>query len=119
MAMRDLSGAVDFTVLERMTGGDDAVTMEVLDLFMDQTRLWTPLLDVAHEGWRDALHTLRGASAGIGASLLAEVCLQVEGLASSEAAPGLQRVLSALNQALADVAAYRHGLMLRSLSRQD
>ena len=30
MALRDLSGAVDFSVLERMTGGDDAVTGEVL-----------------------------------------------------------------------------------------
>ena len=25
MALRDLSGAVDFTVLERMTGDDDAI----------------------------------------------------------------------------------------------
>lgn len=116
--MRDLSGTVDFTVLERMTGGDDTITLEVLDLFVDQTRLWTPLLDVEHEGWRDALHTLRGASAGIGASQLAHVCMQVEALSTEQAPAGLDRVLSALGLAMADVAAYRHGLMLRSLSRQ-
>ena len=33
MARRDLSGAVDFAVLERMTGGDDAITEEILGLF--------------------------------------------------------------------------------------
>ena len=69
MARRDLTGAVDFGVLEDMTGGDAAISEEVLGLFVEQAL----------------------------------------------AAPALERVRDALEAALADVAAYRHELMLRGL----
>ena len=115
MARRDLSGAVDFAVLERMTGGDDAVTEEVLGLFAQQAALWSPMLDVREDGWRDGVHTIRGAAAGIGAGALAEACLAAETAEAMEAAPLLDRVRDALDAALADVAAFRHELMLRGL----
>ena len=115
MARRDLSGAVDFTVLERMTGGDDAITEEVLGLFTQQAAMWSPLLDVRDDGWRDAVHTLRGAAAGIGADTLAAACQTAEATEKAEAPPLLDRVRDALEIALADVAAFRHALMLRSL----
>ena len=63
MARRDLSGAVDFSVLERTTGGDDGVSEEVLALFAEQAAIWAPMLEPATDGWRDAAHTLRGAAA--------------------------------------------------------
>lgn len=119
MARRDLSGAVDFTVLERVTGDDDAVADEVLGLFVEQARLWSALLEpqarIGDEGWRDAVHTLRGASAGIGAQGLARACAEAEAAETALAAPLLERVRDALDAALADVAAYRHELMLRGL----
>ena len=115
MARRDLSGAVDFSVLERMTGGDDGVTEEILGLFAQQAALWSPLLDVREEGWRDAVHTLRGAAAGIGADALASACAAAEASEKAGAPPLLDRTRDALEAALADVAAYRHELMLRSL----
>jgi HPt (histidine-containing phosphotransfer) domain-containing protein len=115
MARRDLSGAVDFTVLERMTGGEDSITDEVLGLFTQQAAMWSPLLDVRDEGWRDAVHTIRGAAAGIGADRLAEACLAAEGAEKAVAPPQLDRVRDQLEVALADVAAYRHEIMLRSL----
>lgn len=115
MARRDLSGAVDFTVLEATTGGDDAVGEEVLGLFTQQAALWSPMLDVREEGWRDAVHTLRGAGAGIGARGLAEACESAEAADKAAAPPLLERVHDALEAALSDVAAYRHELMLRSL----
>ena len=115
MARRDLSGAVDFAVLEAMTGGDDAVSEEVLDLFVQQAGLWSPMLDVREDGWRDAVHTIRGAAAGIGAGRLAEACAAAEAADKAEAPPLLDRVRDALDAALADVAAYRHELMLRGL----
>lgn len=115
MARRDLSGAVDFAVLERMTGGDDAITEEVLGLFVQQAGLWSPLLDVREDGWRDAVHTIRGAAAGIGAAALATACQTAEAAEKPEAPPLLERVRDRLEAALADVAAYRHELMLRSL----
>lgn len=115
MARRDLSGAVDFGVLESMTGGDDAIGEEVLGLFAQQAAMWAPMLDVREEGWRDAVHTIRGASAGIGAGALAEACQAAETAQKAEAPPLLDRVRDQLETALADVAAYRHELMLRSL----
>ncbi|MDQ3126382.1 MAG: Hpt domain-containing protein [Pseudomonadota bacterium] len=115
MALRDLSGAVDFAVLERMTGGDDGVSEEVLGLFAQQAAMWSPLLDVREDGWRDGVHTIRGAAAGIGAATLAAACQTAEAADKTEAPPLLDRVRDALEIALADVAAYRHELMLRSL----
>jgi hypothetical protein len=115
MARRDLSGAVDFTVLERMTGGDDGVSEEVLGLFAQQAALWSPMLDVREDGWRDGVHTIRGAAAGIGAGGLAEACAAAEAADKAEAPPLLDRVRDALDAALADVAAFRHELMLRGL----
>ena len=115
MARRDLSGAVDFAVLERMTGGDDAISEEVLGLFVQQAGLWSPMLDVREDGWRDAVHTLRGAAAGIGAEALAQACQAAEAAEKPEAPPLLDRVRDALEAALADVAAFRHELMLRGL----
>src|SRR5690606_32584270 len=87
MARRDLSGAVDFAVLERMTAGDDAVSEEVLGLFVQQAAMWAPMMDVREAGWRDAVHTLRGAAAGIGAGSLAEACGAAEAADKSEAPP--------------------------------
>ena len=107
MARRDLSGAVDFAVLEAMTGGDDTISEEVLTLFVQQAGLWSPMLDVRHEGWRDAAHTVRGAAAG--------ACAVAEAADKAEAPPLLDRVRDALDVALADVAAWRHELMLRGL----
>ncbi len=115
MALRDLSGSVDFAVLERMTGGEDAITDEVLGLFAQQAALWSPMLDVREEGWRDGVHTIRGAAAGIGAEALARACQAAEQVEKADAAPLLERVRDALDAALTDVAAYRHEIMLRGL----
>ena len=115
MARRDLSGAVDFDVLERMTGGEDSITDEVLGLFGQQATMWSPMLDVREEGWRDAVHTIRGAAAGIGADALAQACQAAEAADRASAPPLLDRVRDQLEIALGDVAAYRHELMLRSL----
>src|SRR6218665_3388266 len=80
MARRDLSGAVDFTVLDAMTGGDAAISEEVLDLFVEQASLWAAMLDTRVEGWRDGVHTIRGAAAGIGARELAMLCAEAEAM---------------------------------------
>lgn len=115
MARRDLTGAVDFSVLESMTGGDDAINEEVLGLFAEQASLWSALLEPKVDGWRDGVHTIRGAAGGIGAYDLAATCADAELSEDDLAGPALERVRSALSDALADVAAYRHELMLKSL----
>ena len=116
MARRDLTGALDVSVLEGMTGGDDAVSEEVLALFVQQSGLWAPMLEPGAPGWRDAAHTLRGAAGGIGAAALARACAIAEQAADGPAAAApLERVVSELQAVLGDVAAFRHELMLRSL----
>ncbi|NEX94470.1 Hpt domain-containing protein [Caulobacter sp. 17J65-9] len=115
MARRDLTGAVDFSVLERLAAGDATVVEEVLDLFREQAALWAPLLDTSSPGWRDAAHTVKGASGGIGAHALADACGQAEACSDELAQPALDRVKDALDAALADVAAYLHERALQSL----
>ena len=115
MARRDITGAVNFDVLEGFTAGDQVVIEEVLELFRQQVEIWTPLLDAGSEGWRDAVHTVKGAAAGIGAESLARVCGEAEVTPDQLAGPVLERVRTALDAAMGDVAAYQHEQMLRSL----
>ncbi len=115
MAMRDLSGAVDFAHLEAYTLNDTVVIEEVLHLFQQQCEIWSPLLDTTHEGWRDASHTIKGAAAGIGAGVLAAAADAAERGEALGAEARLERVRTAMNDALMDVAAYLHELQLRSL----
>lgn len=115
MARRDLTGAVDFAVLERATAGMADISDEILGLFVHQASIWGPMLTTQQEGWRDATHTLRGAGGGIGATELAALCAEAEAADDSVAEGALIRVRDALDRALADVAAYRHELALRGL----
>lgn len=111
MARRDLTGAVDFEYLEGFAAGDVTVIEEVLELFRQQAALWSGMLDPSFEGWRDAVHTIKGAARGVGAFQLGEACA----LAEIHGSDKLRGVRDALDMALADVAAYAHELALRSL----
>ena len=111
MARRDITGVVDFAYLERFAAGDGEVVDEVLGLFREQSALWSPMLAPENAGWRDAVHTLKGAAHGVGAFELGEVCQACE--AAGEG--GLASVRDALDLALADIAAYAHERALQSL----
>ena len=67
MAKRNLSGAVNFSYLEDYTAGDAQVIDEVLSLFREQAQVWLPLLDPGAEGWKDAVHTIKGTARTVGA----------------------------------------------------
>lgn len=114
MAKRDLTGAVDFAYLEAYAAGDTALVEEVLGLFREQAAIWVRLLDPNLEGgaWRDAVHTLKGAGRGIGAHDLAQVCEATE---AGSGGHQLSLVRDALDQVLADIAAYLHEQALRGL----
>lgn len=111
MARRDIKGVVDFAYLEGFAAGEDEVIDEVLALFREQSAIWGPLLAADHEGWRDAVHTLKGSSRGIGAFAVGEACARCE----ISGATGLTAVRDALDEALADIAAYQHERALKSL----
>lgn len=111
MAKRDITGAVDFPYLEGFAAGDAQVVEEVLGLFQEQARMWSPMLEAGVDGWRDAVHTVKGAARGVGAHALGDACERAE----AEGPQALPAVHAALDAALFDIAAYRHEAMLRSL----
>ena len=111
MAKRDLTGAVDFAYLEDFAAGDLGVVEEVLSLFRQQADLWSGMLRPEFEGWRDAVHTIKGAARGVGAFALGEACA----LAEIHGVARIAGVRHALDLALADISAYEHELALRSL----
>lgn len=111
MARRDITGAVDFAYLENFAAGDQNLVSEVLSMFREQAQMWTPLLDEGSVGWRDALHTIKGASRGVGAFTLGMACEHAE----KEGAGALPTVHAALDATLMDIAAYQHEQLLQSL----
>ena len=120
MARRDITGAVDFDHLETYAAHDEALIEEVLGLFRQQAELWTPLLDPSgrSKGWRDAAHALKGSALGIGAFAFAEACSAAEAGAEGDAGQRsrqLERLRTALDAALHDIAAYLHERALQGL----
>jgi hypothetical protein len=111
LARRDIKGVVDFAYLEDFAAGDEDVVDEVLALFREQSSIWGAMLNPSSEGWRDGVHTLKGAARGVGAFQLGDACQACEA-AGPEA---LDAVRDALDAALADIAAYAHERALASL----
>jgi HPt (histidine-containing phosphotransfer) domain-containing protein len=111
LARRDIKGVVDFSHLEGFAAGDEMLIDEVLALFREQSAIWAPLLREEHEGWKDAVHTLKGAARGVGAFELGDICEICE----AGGPRSLPKVRDALDEALADIAAYAHERALKSL----
>jgi HPt (histidine-containing phosphotransfer) domain-containing protein len=67
--------AIDFAHLEEYTAGDDMLAREVLGLFKAQGDSLVAALAAAFDdpkAWKQAAHSIKGASRGIGAWTLAE-----------------------------------------------
>lgn len=96
---------VDFGYLERFAAGDRGVVREVLELFLEQARIWAPQIDGAPTGWRETAHTIKGAARGVGARLLGDLCEEAE-TQGETALPAVQRALA---QAVTEIEAYLAG----------
>ena len=94
---------VDFAYLERFAAGDRGVVDEVLTLFRQQAERWTPGLADDAPGWREVVHTVKGAARGIGAFVLGDVCASVE----EEGPAALPKARQALAAAVAEIQAYQ------------
>lgn len=93
------------TVLDRahfdhMTGADRALQNEVLGLFRAQAQGWADACN-GGEGWRAAVHTLKGSARGIGLMALAAACETAETASGEESAAALAALRAALAEALA------------------
>ncbi|MEO1136278.1 MAG: Hpt domain-containing protein [Pseudomonadota bacterium] len=77
-----LDNAIDFDHLEQYVAGDDALRVEILEIFSEQVGVLMDQFDVfqADEEWRATAHTLKGASRGVGAWALGSACEDAEKL---------------------------------------
>lgn len=103
MAADETSGAVDFAYLESFTAGDRQVISEVLALFQQQAEGWVVSLRAGDPGWRDVVHTIKGAARGVGANRLGDACERAE----ADGEESLPAVREALAQALSAIGAYQ------------
>ncbi len=94
--------AVDFGYLEDFAAGDLAIVREVLVLFQGQAEIWVRSLDAEAPGWRDTVHTIKGAARGVGAQALGDVCAKAEDHGDGD----LVAVRASLDQTLAEIALY-------------
>ena len=79
---RESLPVIDPEQLSVMTGGDAALAIEVIDIFRQQTDIWSRMLDATQPPaqWADAAHSLKGSALSIGAMKLAEACAHAEKL---------------------------------------
>jgi len=98
MALQDKAMAaraiLDVDHFRHMTGNDQALQAEIIQLFRAQAELWARLLipDAPVQTWEDAAHTLKGAARGLGLWTLADACEDAEELARAGAVHGPQVV---------------------------
>ena len=106
--------AVDLVHLDRYTGGDRTLNEEVLRLFDSQCEELTAALDDADayadaQLWHQVTHTLKGASKGIGAHVLAAFAAEAEKIEVADAEArkrSLERIKGAMAKVQAFVANY-------------
>jgi len=73
---------IDEGHLEKYVGDDDGLRDEILAIFVQQTGALLSQFDttLSDERWRDLAHTLKGASRGVGAWPLGDLCEEAERL---------------------------------------
>ncbi len=71
---------IDLDHLEKYVSGDTGLRAEILSIFVEQARtLDTQFADAASdEAWRNTAHALKGASRGVGAWALGDLCEEAE-----------------------------------------
>lgn len=75
-------GPIDLVHLEKYVVGDDALREEILTIFDNQASALSAQLGDAQndDSWSNTAHALKGASRGIGAWVLGDLCEHAETL---------------------------------------
>lgn len=78
----DAARPLDLVHLAKYTFGDRALEAELLGLFRSQAGIYVTRLDTAANAkeWRDAAHSLKGSSRGLGAWGLGDLAEDIEHL---------------------------------------
>ncbi|MEM6649574.1 MAG: Hpt domain-containing protein [Pseudomonadota bacterium] len=76
------SALIDLDHLEKYVAGDRNLRDEILSIFEEQAEMWARVLDPKSEdtAWKDAAHALKGASRGVGAWEVGDICERAEKL---------------------------------------
>lgn len=71
---------IDISHLERYVFGDRALLDEILTIFIEQATMLSERLDPTADGedWKSVVHTLKGASRGVGAFALGDIAERAE-----------------------------------------
>lgn len=93
---------MDFAYLEGFAAGDRQVVAEVLAMYLEQAALWQARLTPPADDWGDVVHTIKGASRGIGANALGDRCERME----AGGLDGIAEVLAALAETVVAVETY-------------
>lgn len=115
--------AIDRAHLDRMTGGDSELALEVLGLVREQASMWQRLLspDTETDDWAVAVHTIKGSARGIGAWELGELCGAAEEAARSgpmtrdDKRSRGDAILAELDRVTGEMARIEHQIALRGL----
>ncbi len=98
---------IDQAHLAEQTGGDADLAAEILGLFAGQCdRLLPMIADTAADrsARADAVHTLKGSAAGVGAGEVHALCEAAEAALRAGSEPGAAALREAVARALAEIA---------------
>lgn len=93
---------LDRAYLGRFTLGNADLEREVLGLFADQAPNYLARMQAAatQQDWREAVHTLKGSAAAVGAVMVARLAEDVERISPPEAGPAREALCADLTQAV-------------------
>jgi HPt (histidine-containing phosphotransfer) domain-containing protein len=97
---------IDLEHLEKYVSGDVALRNEILSIFSEQARLLSGQFSDANsdEAWRNTAHALKGASRGVGAWVLGDLCEEAEQMIGAIAGKAEKRaaILVSIRQKVGD-----------------
>jgi HPt (histidine-containing phosphotransfer) domain-containing protein len=85
--------SIDLKHLDQYVCGDAALLDEILTIFEEQAEMWMSRFDadLSDEDWRNAAHALKGASRGVGAWVIGDLCEHGETLIAGASEIGTKR----------------------------
>ena len=100
-------GPIDLVHLEKYVAGDDELRDEIFTIFNDQAVLLCAQFSNEHndDAWWNTAHALKGASRGIGAWALGDLCEDAEGLVGEVPGKAEKRsiVLVSIRQQISEI----------------
>ena len=100
---------IDLVHLEKYVAGDDTLRDEIFTIFGDQAALLCSQFSAQQtdNGWQNTAHALKGASRGIGAWVLGDLCADAESLVDEVPGKAEMRsiLLVSIRQQISEIAA--------------